>query len=483
MARQNPVMPVPGELGAPANADDPQRRMCHLGTVERALGYALVFVMPLVSFPMPGLTTTAVAPLSAPVALLVCMVALATRSRRVSVPVWLTALWLTLTAALVASYLPALVAANDGAIGSERLLRTWLPFVGATATVLAFAVLTRSPTFGPERLLRALFTSAVVYAAVTAMALATARGVPGVTETYAAIRDAVTTSGREPIGGMRRVAALTFEPSFAGFEYVAWWLPMMISATLVRHGDARRRAPWLLGIFFLGALGTLSLTAALGLGALSVITYAVIVRRSKRPVMRAVAFVVVPLLLTTVFMLPQTTSITARVTSEAQRIATGDFSRSGPEDASVAVRAALLHTGLRIAIAYPITGAGFGIAGFEYDRFRPEWTTVSRHMAEFDRYVQDPGGRVYPTPKNLFARLPSEAGALALLSFCTVVTVALRRAARLMGGVRASPTVETLAAAATLGIVGSMMGFMSLDSFGIPFLWAWLGITAALRAQ
>lgn len=452
-----------------------------LGPLERFLGHATIFTMPLVSFPLPGLSATAVAPLAMPLALLTCGVAIATRSRRTAVPTWLITGWIVLTALLLLSYAPLLIHGFEHVVDlGGRLIRTWLPFLAATTMVLTFALLTRSPTFGPERVLRGIVGSAAVYALVTIMALATAANVPIVSEAYIALREATTTSGRAPIGGLRRVAALAFEPSFAGFEYVGWWLPVAIAALLTPYRRLRRGAPWMLGVFLVGAIATRSLTAAVGLSALFTIGYVIGLMQIRTPINRALVALIVPALGASIFMLPQTASVVARLFTEATRIGSGDTLESGPNDASIAVRAALLHTGLRVGSSFPWTGAGFGIAGYQYASHRPTWTTVNRHMAEYERYLANPDGRVFPTPKNLYARIFSEAGALTLICFLTLLAAALRRAVILAVRPHSAAVIRTLATAAALGLVGSIMGYLSLDSFGIPFLWAWLGVAAGL---
>lgn len=464
---------------------DAQRR----GTVgfarlERGLGYATIFALPLVSFPLPGLSATAVAPLSVPLALLVCAFALATRSRRTAVPTWLVIGWLTFLAALVLSYAPLLL--DGGAsVGDARgrMVRAWLPLVGASITIVAFAVLTRSPVFGPVRVVRGLVASAAVYAVITVMALATTVDVPGISEAYAALRDATTTSGRSPIGGLRRVSALAFEPSFAGFEYVGLWLPLSIAGLVVRTRTLRRHVPWMLTIFLLGAIATRSLTAAGGLAALFAIGYVIGLMRIRNRLHRTLVALIAPILAMSVFLAPQAAQVVDRLTSEVARIGSGDLFERGPNDASLAVRAALLHTGIRVGAAHPWTGAGFGLAGYAYPEHRPAWTTVNRHMAEFDQYLADPDGRVFPTPKNLYARVFSEAGPFALLVLLLLVGSGIVRAGRLALLPRAAPAVRLLATAATLGLAGSALGYMSLDSFGIPFLWAWLGVAAGLRSS
>lgn len=453
-----------------------------LAGLERFLGYATIFVLPLVSFPLPGLTTTAVAPLAAPLALLTCGTALATRSRRASVPTWLVVGWLAFLAALILSYAPLLLEAGHGSVDVRgRLVRAWLPLASATIVMAAFAVLTRSPVFGPSRVVRGLVGSAAVYAVVTLMALATAVDVPVVRDAYAALRDATTTSGRDPIGGLRRVSALAFEPSFAGFEFVGWWLPLAIAGLVAKTRLLRRHVPWMFSIFLLGAIGTRTLTAAIGLAALFAIGYVITLLRIRNRLHRTLVFLIAPVIAAGAAFAPQSASVLNRLASEAARVVTGDILVSGPNDASIAVRAALLHTGLRVGAAHRWTGAGFGIAGYEYPTHRPAWTTVNRHMAEFEQYLADPDGRVFPTPKNLYARVLSEAGPFALVILLALLAAAIARAGRIALRPSANPEARLLATAATLGLAGSIVGYVSLDSFGIPYLWAWLGIAAGLR--
>ena len=115
-------------------------------------------------------------------------------------------------------------------------------------------------------------------------------------------------------------------------------------------------------------------------------------------------------------------------------------------------------------------------------------------MVEYERYVGDPNGRVFPTAKNLYVRVANEVGVVGVAVLVALVLWAMQRARRdvrrlpridgkLHGSVTPAAARRILAHATLLGLAGSVVAYASLDSFGIPYLWFWIGITAGRPAS
>ena len=454
-------------------------------------------VLPLVSVPfLPFVRTSAVAPLVVPLAGLVVAAAFVTAPRRLAIP--RTPAWFALAflAVVAASYaVPVLhpdaydVTASDVV---RRLIRAFLPLVAAGLVTWMGYLLIRHPRMGFLAVVRGLLVAAWVHAAVALLSLATIVGIPFLDDAYRLLRTLFATSGVSPIGGLERATSLAVEPSFAGFEYVALWIPF--TAALALEPRTRRTGLLLGTVFLAAALATASLTAAVGILVVGGIWGTWVLRRVRPPALAGVAGLVALLAVTAVPLLPGASDLLARAGRDVPAVLDGRFAASGPSDPSLAVRAALVHTAANGAVAFPFTGAGFGLAGYRFDEWRPAWTTRNPYMAEYERYVGDPNGRVFPTAKNLYVRVANEVGAVGVAVLVALVVWAVQRVRR---DVRRLPRIDEtqqgfvtppvaqriLAHATLLGLAGSVVAYASLDSFGIPYLWFWIGITAGRPAS
>ena len=455
-----------------------------VGLSYRALSVATVVTLPLVSVPLlPATAATAVTPVSVVFATLLVVGHTLLGARSLHLPRWLIIGGLVTAMAVVASYLPVIVDLSaygvDPSQAVSRALRAIATLLASGVYVAAFFVMVRSTHVGTERLIRIAMAAAAIHAVVALLALATVIGVPGLSDVYRVLREALTTSGANPIGGLRRVAALSFEPSFAGFEYVGWWLPITVAMAFTV------RMRWigigLTAVFGTAAAATFSLTAALGLAIVASVAGTIHAGTLRGALRRAMFVFGAVVALSVLLVLPPVVSVLDRIGQQLPLIVSGEFAERGPRDPSLAVRGALLHTGVDVAVAHPATGAGFGLAGYRFSEHRPAWTFVNPYMAEYVRYLEDPDGRVFPSAKNLYVRAWSEAGPLLVLTLLALIVLAFRRSVAL---VRRGPRDDAhrwLGLAAALGIAGSAAAYLSLDSFAIPYLWAWLGIVAGMR--
>lgn len=455
------------------------------GSVFRALSYATVLTLPLVSVPLlPETAATAVTPISIVFAALLLASRFVGAVRYARVPRWLLLGALLTTTAVIMSYLP--VVFDPAALGVDghrllsRSIRAIVTLGAAGIYVGAFFVMLRSRHIGPERFTRIVVVAGCIHAVVALLAIATALGVPVLNDVYRAMREVLTTSGASPIGGLRRVAALGFEPSFAGFEYAGWWVP--ISLALAFNPRTRWSGVGLTGVFTTAALATVSLTAALGLIVVAGTAALVYVATVRGAVARALFVCAAIAALALAPTVPPVASVLERVARQVPALVSSELLERGPRDPSLAVRGALLHTALNVSVAYPLTGAGFGLAGYRFPEYRPAWTFVNPYMSEFVRYLEHPDGRVFPTAKNLYVRASSEAGLLFLAVLIGLVTVGMWQGVVLARRSAPGDQRRWVGLAATFGIAGSAAAYLSLDSFAIPYLWAWLGIVAGARA-
>jgi len=321
----------------------------------------------------------------------------------------------------------------------------------------------------------------MVYGMVGLMSLATTYGVPVVSDLYRHLRELLTTSGATPIGGLRRVTGLAFEPSFAGFEYAAWWLPIAFTLALYRR---TRVAGVVLGsAFLLAALGTQSITALISLGALLIVAIVTLFRRARSGASAGLVLAASLVALIALSSTPSVLRVASRVSTQLPDFVSGEYFNGGPRDPSLSERAALLHNAVNIAVAHPLFGAGFGLAGYRFGEFRPAWTYNNPYLKTYEAYLSDPDGNVFPSAKNLYVRIWSETGIVGLFLLLAFIRTGFARAIRASRQELSFQGAQWLGVATILGLIASSVAYLSLDSFGIPFLWAWLGIASGANVR
>lgn len=364
---------------------------------------------------------------------------------------------------------------------ARRYLRTVLSIAIAVASYLGAQLIARHLLGGGRVVVATLRIAARAFAVVGLLGAAAMVRLPGLTELYVLLREATTTNGANVIGGMHRLVSLTFEPSFAGLEYTAWWLALALALALV-HG----RGWWLVGAYVLFTLFTKSITGLLGLTGLALAL--ALLGRTQRRLRLAAALVAIGALvgLSVLPLLSQTRSVpvVTRLTQEVGRLFDGSLARNGPSDGSLAVRAALAHTALNVWRVAPVLGTGLGLSGYRFEDHPPEWADRSVYLAEYWGYVLTPEGRVYPSAKNLYLRLLSDTGVVGLLLFFAVAATAVAPILRAWRCLHRLPTGErelhrsdaTVLLASLLGAGAALAGYTSVDSFAFPFLWTWWGL-------
>ncbi len=477
-----------------ATPDQAVSRAPRLGrSITRALAVAFLLSIPLVSFPwFPSGLGSIISPASLYflVPLLVLSFAAATVRRRWRKSHLVWGIWVLFP--VIISGLPLLLYTYPAPEGQVvfRYARAGLSIAFAVSFYLAGHYLATSLPNSSRFIVRVLNFGLVLALGIGLLGALTIIRTPLITELYIMLRELTTVSGSNVIGGLNRLAALTFEPSFAGLEYTVWWLPFSIAAFVTLRKRRYLVASLALAVF---ALLSFSLTGLVGLfGLLLVLVW---LGRYRRLIRLLVTLVVIgaslALPLAPLLGFDQGAVALQRISQEWERLEQGDLQRSGPSDGSLAVRSALTHTALNVWLATPLTGAGLGVAGYLFAHHVPAWVYVNPYMEEYWRYVLDPdAGRVFPSAKNFYLRVLSEMGLVGLI---VVIGLGFAIVSRLFKAWRTLKSTSTNGAAhahASLLLLASLLSsgamafcYLSVDSFAFPFLWVWWGLGIGLTHQ
>jgi len=121
----------------------------------------------------------------------------------------------------------------------------------------------------------------------------------------------------------------------------------------------------------------------------------------------------------------------------------------------------------------PWLGVGLGASGFSIYSHMPDWVLAGQ--PEISQQLS-PDSRLYPNPKDLYARLLAETGLIGFVLFIAFYLALLGDALSLLWA--APPAARWLAAAGLFALVAIGLQGFSQDSFAAPEIWINLGILA-----
>jgi len=144
---------------------------------------------------------------------------------------------------------------------------------------------------------------------------------------------------------------------------------------------------------------------------------------------------------------------------------------------SAGARAAYTFGALGAYGENPITGVGLGASGFYIYDHLPDWAMTT--VPEIARQLS-PENKLYPNPKNMYARLLAETG---LIGFFVFVAFLLS----LLGDVliafkNGSPLMRFLGVAGLFSWFAVLIYNATQDSFAIPNIWINFGILAGMTS-
>jgi O-antigen ligase len=144
---------------------------------------------------------------------------------------------------------------------------------------------------------------------------------------------------------------------------------------------------------------------------------------------------------------------------------------------SAGARAAYTFGALGAYEESPITGVGLGASGFYiYDNL-PDWALTT--VPEIARQLS-PENRLYPNPKNMYARLLAETGLLGFFVFIAFQFSVLGDALTALKN--KSSLMRFLGIAGMFSWIAIAIYNATQDSFAIPNIWINLGILAGMTA-
>lgn len=162
-------------------------------------------------------------------------------------------------------------------------------------------------------------------------------------------------------------------------------------------------------------------------------------------------------------------------------LSSATFEEENPHWLSNVSRIGMQAAAVRMGLAYPFTGVGWGGFGFHFSKFLPEWAYASPEVVEL---ASDVEGTVFAPTYGLWARLVAETGfvGLALFGACwvTFLRCAWRRARRAASR-GAKEDCELWLPVFWSGLACVLTGF-ALDSLRFGGYWVLLGAGWAAMA-
>jgi O-antigen ligase len=142
-------------------------------------------------------------------------------------------------------------------------------------------------------------------------------------------------------------------------------------------------------------------------------------------------------------------------------------------DAYLGPRLAYSVAALETFQGSPWLGVGLGASGFSIYNHMPDWVLAG--VPEIAQQLS-PDSRLYPNPKNLYARLLAETG---MVGFVLFLAFYLALLADVLGALRqTSPAARWLGTAALFTFAALVLQGFSQDSFAMPEMWINLGMLA-----
>lgn len=287
-----------------------------------------------------------------------------------------------------------------------------------------------------------------------------------------------------------RVSGMAYEPAWLAGQIATVYLPWLFAALLTRVRMTRLK--WLevvlLGFAVLLLLATYSrgglLTAVIAL----VLTFLLVGRAEMRSAWRwfvrgfqrggavllrlGVIAVAVGALAGAGIFLSQKGYITRLFNSDAESLEEYIIENSA------GARAAYTFGALGAYDENPITGVGLGASGFYIYDHLPDWALTT--VPEIARQLS-PENRLYPNPKNMYARLLAETGLIGFFVFIAFQFSVLGDA--LIALKNRSSLMRFLGIAGLFSWIAISFYNATQDSFAIPNIWINFGILSGVTAH
>ncbi|MCI0552929.1 MAG: O-antigen ligase family protein [Anaerolineae bacterium] len=284
-----------------------------------------------------------------------------------------------------------------------------------------------------------------------------------------------------------RVSGMAYEPAWLAGQIVTVYLPFLFAALLTRVRVTRFK--WL-EILLLG-FGTLLLLATFSRGGLliaivaSVLTFLFAGRAELRAVwnwfisgfqsggkwlLRVGALVLIFGALTGAgFFLSQKGYITRLFNTQAESVEEFIIKNSA------GARAAYTFSALGAYNESPLTGVGLGASGlYIYDNL-PDWAMTT--VPEIARQLS-PENRLYPTPKNMYARLLAETGLFGFILYFSFLFSVLGDS--LVGLQDNKLFMHYLGIAGLFSLIAIALYNNTQDSFATPNIWLIPGVVTGI---
>jgi len=464
-----------------------------LVTGTRFLWGAALFTLPVTSFryfPFMG-EGTLVRPLSFyPIALLIPILILQLWRGKTSVP--RTGVWIPLSAFVLFT----LAASSYGALlaplplrGQEyfgRVIRAWVTIVIGLSFFIAAVWMNRNEDDlrFTLRWLLAGFVFDVLWSGVQSIAF------------YTPLLDKVTVTMWQRTFSMRelvrtnRVSGMAFEPAWLAGQIATVYLPWLVAAVLTRLRLTRFKwFEWvLLGLASLLLLATYSrgglLTAVLAL----ILTVLIAARTELSSALHwfmsgfqrggswllrvGVLMVLLGGLIGAGLFLGRKEYISRLFNSDAASVEEFIIENSA------GARAAYTFGALGAYDESPWLGVGLGASGFFIYDHLPDWSITT--VPEIARQLS-PDNRLYPNPKNMYARLLAETGLIGFFLFLAFQFSVLGDVLTLLQ--KKTSLLRCLAVAGLFSWFAVLIYNFTQDSFAIPNIWINLGVLVGLTAS
>jgi hypothetical protein len=284
-----------------------------------------------------------------------------------------------------------------------------------------------------------------------------------------------------------RVSGMAYEPAWLAGQIVTVYLPLFFASLLTRVRMTRFK--WLeiilLGFGLLLLLATFSRGGLLTGVAASILTFLIAGRAELRAVWNwfisgfqrrggwllriGVLVILFGVLVGAGLFLSQKGYITRIFNTQAESLEEFIIKNSA------GARAAYTFGALGAYEENPITGVGLGASGlYIYDKL-PDWAMTT--VPEIARQLS-PENRLYPTPKNMYARLLAETGLFGFILYFSFLFSVLGDT--LMGLQRNRPFLRYLGIAGLFSLIAIGLYNNTQDSFATPNIWLIPGVVTGI---
>jgi len=287
-----------------------------------------------------------------------------------------------------------------------------------------------------------------------------------------------------------RVSGMAYEPAWLAGQLVTVYLPWLLASLLTRLRV--RRFKWLeitlFGLTVLLLLATFSRGGLLIAVAASILTILIAGRAELSALSRwfisglqrggnwilrvAIVVLAIGALSGAGLFLAQKGYITRLFDTQADSIE--DFIIKN----SAGARAAYTFGALGAYEHSPLTGVGLGVSGlYIYDNL-PDWAMTT--VPEIARQLS-PENRLYPTPKNMYARLLAETGLFGFILYFAFLFSVLGDS--LMGLQSRKHFVRYLGIAGLFSLIAIALYNNTQDSFATPNIWLIPGVVTGMMSH